>query len=144
MSGPKSSRWRVLRIALPTRLPLLRVLRTALVAGGTRDVFVCEHTFWRLRWGKKEDQGTSTPPSVMSGSKIPKPTDISTDNIIKPSFDELSEEHRQAYEAYKKKRDEEDMDSCTKRGIVLSSMKHEARRQRIKKKDHEKKMLTTN
>ena len=46
----------------------------------------------------------------MSGNKIPKPADISTDNIIKPSFDELSEEHRQAYEAYNKKRDEEEMD----------------------------------
>ncbi|KAF0935206.1 hypothetical protein E2562_031153 [Oryza meyeriana var. granulata] len=46
----------------------------------------------------------------MSGSKIPKPGDISTDNIIKPSFDELSEEHHQAYEAYKKKREEEEMD----------------------------------
>jgi hypothetical protein len=60
--------------------------------------------------GKEENQGTSTPLSIMSGgNKIPKPADISTDNIIKPSFDELSEEHRQAYEAYKKKRDEEDM-----------------------------------
>jgi hypothetical protein len=46
----------------------------------------------------------------MSGSKIPKPADISTDNIIKPTFDELSEEHRQAYAAYKKKREEEEMD----------------------------------
>jgi hypothetical protein len=61
--------------------------------------------------GKEENQGTSTPLSVMSGgNKIPKPADISTNNIIKPSFDELPEEYRQAYEAYKKKRDEEDMD----------------------------------
>jgi hypothetical protein len=37
------------------------------------------------------------PPSIMTGSsKIPKPSDISKDNIIKPSFDELSEEHHQA------------------------------------------------
>ena len=47
---------------------------------------------------------------MSGGNKIPKPVDISTDNIIKPSFDELSEEYRQAYEAYKKKHDEEELD----------------------------------
>jgi hypothetical protein len=60
---------------------------------------------------ERKNQGTSTLLSIMSGgNKIPKPVDISTDNIIKPTFDELSEEHRQAYEAYKKKRDEEELD----------------------------------
>jgi len=47
---------------------------------------------------------------MSGGNKIPKPADISSDNIIKPSFDELSKEYRQAYEAYKKKHDEEGLD----------------------------------
>ena len=35
-----------------------------------------------------------------------KSAEISTENIIRPSFDELSDEHRQAYEAFEKQRDE--------------------------------------
>ena len=46
----------------------------------------------------------------MSGNdKIPKPSKINADNIIKPNFEELSEEHRQAYEEYKKAREEKEM-----------------------------------
>ena len=46
----------------------------------------------------------------MSGNdKIPKPSEINADNIIKPNFEELSEEHRQAYEEYKKAREEKEM-----------------------------------
>ena len=35
-----------------------------------------------------------------------KSAEISTENIIRPSFDELSDEHRQAYEAFEKECDE--------------------------------------
>ena len=41
--------------------------------------------------------------------KIPKPSEIYADNIIKPNFEELPEEHRQAYEEYKKAREEKEM-----------------------------------
>ena len=47
----KSARRIVLRIALPASLLRRRVLRIALDAEGTRDVFVCQHTFWQLLWG---------------------------------------------------------------------------------------------
>ena len=39
-------------------------------------------------------------------SNLPKPSEVGTDNIIKPGLDELSDEHRQAYEARKKQREE--------------------------------------
>ena len=39
-------------------------------------------------------------------SNLPQPSEVNADNIIKPSLDELSEEHRQAYEALKKQREE--------------------------------------
>ena len=39
-------------------------------------------------------------------SNLPKPSEVDADNIIKPGLDELSEEHRQAYEALKKQREE--------------------------------------
>ena len=46
----------------------------------------------------------------MSGNdKIPKPSEIDADNIIKPNFEELSKEHRQAYEEYKKAREDKEM-----------------------------------
>ena len=35
-----------------------------------------------------------------------KSSEINTDNIIKPSLDDLSEEHHQIYEEFKKQRDE--------------------------------------
>ena len=55
-----------------------------------------------------EDQTSSS--SIMSGNdKIPKPLEINADNIIKPNFEELQEEHRQAYEEYKKAREEKEM-----------------------------------
>ena len=38
----------------------------------------------------------------MSNGKIPQPSKISADNIIRPSIDELSEDQRQAFEALKK------------------------------------------
>jgi hypothetical protein len=40
----------------------------------------------------------------MSDSRIPQPSEINAENIIKPSFDDLSEDQRQAYEALKKQR----------------------------------------
>ena len=39
-------------------------------------------------------------------SNLPKPSEVVADNIIKPGLDELSDEHRQAYEALKKQREE--------------------------------------
>ena len=39
-------------------------------------------------------------------SNLPKPSEVDADNIIKPGLDELSDEHRQAYEARKKLREE--------------------------------------
>lgn len=54
--------------------------------------------------GTKEQ---SSSPSIMTGSgKTPNPAEIDADNIIKPHLDELSEEHREAYEACKKQREE--------------------------------------
>ena len=38
---------------------------------------------------------------------IPQPTKVSAENIIKPSFDELSEDQRQTFEALKKQRQEQ-------------------------------------
>jgi hypothetical protein len=35
-------------------------------------------------------------------SGIPQPTKVSAENIIKPSFDDLSADQRQSYEALKK------------------------------------------
>ena len=42
-------------------------------------------------------------------SNIPKPSEVDTDNIIKPSLDEISADHRQVYEEYKKVREEKDL-----------------------------------
>ena len=42
----------------------------------------------------------------MSG-QIPRPAEVSAENIIKPSFDDLSAEQRQDYEAWKKERQEQ-------------------------------------
>ena len=38
---------------------------------------------------------------------IPQPTKISAENIIKPSFDELSEDQRQHYETWRKQRQDQ-------------------------------------
>ena len=43
----------------------------------------------------------------MSNSKIPQPTEISAENIIKPNLDDLSADQRQAIEAMKKQRQEQ-------------------------------------
>ena len=43
----------------------------------------------------------------MADDKIANPGEVSTDNIIRPAYDELSDEHRQAFEGMKKKREEE-------------------------------------
>ena len=46
----------------------------------------------------------------MTGSdKLPKPAEIDADNIIKPNLEELSAEHRLAYEEYKKAREEKEL-----------------------------------
>ena len=52
-----------------------------------------------------EDQSSSS--SVMSN--LPKPSEIDADNIIKPSLDEISADHRQAFEEYKKAREEKEL-----------------------------------
>lgn len=44
---------------------------------------------------------------IMAGDKILKPRKISTDNIIKPSLDDLSVDQCQVFEALKKKWQEE-------------------------------------
>ena len=38
----------------------------------------------------------------MTGPKIANPAEIDTENIVKPNFDELSEDQREAYEVLKK------------------------------------------
>ena len=43
----------------------------------------------------------------MTGSKATDLSAITTDNIIKPTLEKLSEDHRQAYEARKKERQDE-------------------------------------
>ena len=43
----------------------------------------------------------------MSDGKIPQPSKISANNIIRPSFDELSVDQRQVFEALKRQRREE-------------------------------------
>src|SRR5438105_4374565 len=59
---------------------------------------------------------------IMSDGMIPQPSKISTDNIIRPGFDELSVDQRQVFEALKrhhqeeieallKKKEEEDMEA---------------------------------
>ena len=52
----------------------------------------------------EEDQSSS---STMSD--LPKPSEVDADNIIKPSLDEISADHRQVYEEYKKAREEKDL-----------------------------------
>ena len=42
-------------------------------------------------------------------SDLPKPCEVDADNIIKPSLDEISADHRQVYEEYKKAREEKDL-----------------------------------
>ena len=42
-------------------------------------------------------------------SDLPKPSEVDADNIIKPSLDEISADHRQVYEEYKKAREEKDL-----------------------------------
>ena len=42
-------------------------------------------------------------------SDLPKPFEVDADNIIKPSRDEISADHRQVYEEYKKAREEKDL-----------------------------------
>ena len=39
-------------------------------------------------------------------SNLLKPSEVDAENIIKPGLDELSEEHRQAYDMRKKQREE--------------------------------------
>ena len=42
-------------------------------------------------------------------SDLPKPFEVYADNIIKLSLDEISADHRQVYEEYKKARGEKDL-----------------------------------
>ena len=72
-------------------------------------------------------------------SNLPKPSEVDADNIIKPGLDELSDEHRQAYEvrkkqreeafeALKKKRKEEDLEaylSSSRRTVKATSLRLE-------------------
>jgi len=69
-----------LRTALPASLPRRVLPRIALGVEGTRlRVRVRTHFL-----------ATPLGTIIMSDGKIPQPSKISTDNIIKPSFDELS------------------------------------------------------
>ena len=43
----------------------------------------------------------------MSDGKLPQPAEISAENIIKPSFDDLSVEQLEVYEALKRKRQQQ-------------------------------------
>jgi hypothetical protein len=61
----------------------------------------CANTLFGDSAGETEDQESS---STMSD--LPKPSEVSADNINKPSLDELSDEHRQAYETLKKQHEE--------------------------------------
>jgi len=53
--------------------------------------------------------GTFDPSSSSIMSNLPKPSEVDADNIIKPNLEELSAEHRQAYEEYKKVREEKEL-----------------------------------
>ena len=44
---------------------------------------------------------------IMSNSKIPRPTEISAENIMKPNLDDLLADQRQAIETVKKQRQEQ-------------------------------------
>jgi hypothetical protein len=59
---------------------------------------------------RKEDQGTLTLPSIMTGSNILMPEEFSFKSIVKARFEELSVEHGQAFQAYTNKHGEKDMD----------------------------------
>ena len=50
--------------------------------------------------------GTEDQSSSSTMSDLPKPSEVDADNIIKPSLDEISADHRQVYEEYKKAREE--------------------------------------
>jgi hypothetical protein len=49
----------------------------------------------------------SSSSSIMSD--LPKPSEVDADNIIKLSLDELSADHRQAYEEHKKAHEEKEL-----------------------------------
>jgi hypothetical protein len=53
--------------------------------------------------------GTEDQSSSSTMSDLPKPSEVDADNIIKPSLDEISADHRQVYEEYKKAREEKDL-----------------------------------
>jgi len=46
---------------------------------------------------------------MTNGDNLPNPSEVDAGNIIKPSLEELSEEHRRAYEEYKKAREEKEL-----------------------------------
>ena len=46
---------------------------------------------------------------MSTSDKIRKPSEVDAGNIIKPNFEELSAEHRQIYEDYKKACEEKEM-----------------------------------
>ena len=59
------------------------------------------------------DQESS--PSIMSYDELPSSTEVNANNIIIPSLEELLKDHRQAYEAYKKVHEENELyDSLAK------------------------------
>src|SRR3954466_14367376 len=46
---------------------------------------------------------------MTNGDNLPKQSELDAGNIIKPSLEELSEDHRRAYEEYKKAREEKEL-----------------------------------
>ena len=63
----------------------------------------CANTLFGDSAGDKEKSSSS----IMVD--LPKPSEVDADNIIKPNFEELSAEHRQAFEEYKKACEEKEM-----------------------------------
>ncbi|KAK1668214.1 hypothetical protein QYE76_056373 [Lolium multiflorum] len=92
----KRARRIVLCIALPASLPRRVLPRIALGVEGTRRRVRVRTHFLATPLGK----------IIMSEGKIPQSAEISAENIIRPSFDDLSAEQRGAYEALKKQRQE--------------------------------------
>ena len=67
-----------------------------------------QHTFWRLRWGRKILVNKS---DLIYPKKMGSNTEIDKENII-PSYEHLPEDVRLLLEERKKKRDEEDLQAA--------------------------------
>ena len=93
-----------MRIALPAGLPRRELRSISLGAAGTRGRVRVSTHFLATPLGTFDPSSSS---SIMSN--LPKPSEVEADNIIKPNLEELSAEHRQAYEEYKKAHEEKEL-----------------------------------